>query len=179
MRNWVTFLFLSWSFYFLTYFVIWWIRVSFVRLAAKHVRTIFPPKISSNRIFFLIHIDVWGPFGIQTMNECQYFIFFIDYYLLHLLKLNTMYVFKLFVPTMQKNICHINSRVSWWKGIIHETSCSYTALQNGAAEKEESTSFISHEETFISKTGFKEILGWSSSHKCICNKSYARPYIER
>lgn len=81
MKEFTTLLFLGWStcYYMWRYdewkFFLWNLQM------VKHVRTTFPRcEIKSNKIFSLLHTNMWGPSGIQAMSWCQYFIFFIDDY---------------------------------------------------------------------------------------------------
>lgn len=46
---------------------------------AKHKRKPFPVSISkTNAIFDLLHIDIWGPFSICSMNGECYFLIVVD-----------------------------------------------------------------------------------------------------
>ncbi|XP_049933224.1 retrovirus-related Pol polyprotein from transposon RE1 isoform X3 [Nymphaea colorata] len=125
---------------------------------AKHVRASYPISNSrSNKAFSLVHSDVWGPSGIHSRGGFQYFITFIDDYsrctFVYLLKDRSevphiIETFILLVENQYGNsvktfrsdnareyLCLTVEEFFRKRGIVHETSCSYTPPQNGVAER--------------------------------------------
>ena len=46
---------------------------------AKHKRLIFPISTpSSNKIFYLLHVDIWGPLAITSVDLNRYFFIIVD-----------------------------------------------------------------------------------------------------
>ncbi|KAF3771649.1 Retrovirus-related Pol polyprotein from transposon TNT 1-94 [Nymphaea thermarum] len=124
---------------------------------AKHVRASYPISLNkTTRSFALVHSDVWGPSGVPTCRDCHYFLTLIDDYsrctFVYLLKERSE------VPAVVKNFVafvetqfqtsvqafrtdnareYVSQSLDDFlrgKGIVHETSCSYTPPQNGVAE---------------------------------------------
>ncbi|KAK8923657.1 hypothetical protein KSP39_PZI019078 [Platanthera zijinensis] len=125
---------------------------------SKHKRHAFSHvSLPSSVPFSVIHTDVWGPYPVQSISGCAWFVSFIDCFSrttwLYLLK-NKNDVF----PTFQRfhkmvstqfhtNIQilrsdngreYIDSHFSHYladHGILHQTTCPYSPAQNGVAER--------------------------------------------
>ena len=107
----------------------------------------------------MIHIDVWGPYGVKTHSSCNQFITIVDDFTcftwIHLLKYrtNVMVVMTNFFSCIIHT--QFNAKVSCvWSdnakeliegdmkllllkfGIHHQTSCADTPQQNGVVERE-------------------------------------------
>ncbi|XP_019260138.1 PREDICTED: uncharacterized protein LOC109238158 [Nicotiana attenuata] len=125
---------------------------------ARQERLPFPQKTStSNRIFELLHVDLWGPYHVPTHDKHKYFITIVDDYSrstwTHLLssKSNAIDVLKNFMSLIENqfaiNIKSIRSdngleftsgeatKLFQSKGIIHQRTCPYTPQQNGVVER--------------------------------------------
>ena len=126
---------------------------------ARQHRLPFPhSQIHSTHIFELIHIDLWGPYRVQTYNGYRYFLTIVDDYSrttwTHLLatKSNAIHLIKAFVEMastqFQAKVKTIRSdnalelglskeMTTYFmsKGILHQTSCVGTPQQNGIVER--------------------------------------------
>ncbi|XP_031505644.2 retrovirus-related Pol polyprotein from transposon TNT 1-94 isoform X1 [Nymphaea colorata] len=125
---------------------------------AKHVRASYPvSNTRANEVFSLIHSDVWGPLGINTRCDFEYFITFIDDYsrstFVYLLKDHSKvpHVIETFILHVQTQygssvktfrsdnareyVCQAVEDFFRKREIVHETSCSYAPPQNGVAER--------------------------------------------
>lgn len=115
-------------------------------------------RITSKRIFELVHIDTWGPFKVPTYNGYKYFLTLVDdfsrgtwTYLLTA-KSNAFSVLKQFLAMVERqfdvNVQKIRSDNALElgkgieeaeflrsQGIIHQTSCVATPQQNGVVER--------------------------------------------
>ncbi|XP_075104166.1 uncharacterized protein LOC142178474 [Nicotiana tabacum] len=125
---------------------------------ARQERLPFPQKTSvSNKIFELLHVDLWGPYHIPTHDKHKYFITKVDDYSrstwTHLLssKCNVIDILKNFMSLVEnqfgikiKSIRSDNgleftsgeaTKLFQSKGIIHQRTCPYTPQQNGVVER--------------------------------------------
>jgi Reverse transcriptase (RNA-dependent DNA polymerase)/Integrase core domain len=125
---------------------------------AKHTRLPFCNLNSkSNKIFELVHSDVWGPAPLVSHNGFKYFVIFIDDFSkntwIYLMK-NKNKVFSHFqnftnlvenqfnkkIKTFRSDngTKFVNEKFSKYfneRGILHQTSCVYTPQQNGVSER--------------------------------------------
>ncbi|KAJ0735667.1 putative RNA-directed DNA polymerase [Helianthus annuus] len=125
---------------------------------SKQVRVPFPlSEHKSKEVGDLIHLDLWGPYKVTSYEGFKYFLTVVDDFSrsvwCFLLK-NKMEVFenlKDFYEIVQTQFKRkikifrsdngtefVNSQMSLFcktKGIIHQTSCSYTPQQNGVVER--------------------------------------------
>ncbi|KAJ0535497.1 putative RNA-directed DNA polymerase [Helianthus annuus] len=125
---------------------------------AKQVRVPFPlSEHKTKNVGDLIHLDVWGPYKVTSRDGFKYFLTVVDDYSrvvwCYLLR-NKMEVFenlKIFyelILTQFKQKVKIfrsdngtefvNSNMNNFcktKGILHQTSCSYTPQENGVVER--------------------------------------------
>ena len=126
---------------------------------ARQHRLPFPrSQIHSTQIFELIHLDLWGPYRVQTYNGYKYFLTIVDDYSrttwTHLLavKSNALPLIKAFVEMAYTQFnakvktirsdnaleLGLNKEATTFfmaKGIIHQTSCVATPQQNGVVER--------------------------------------------
>ncbi|XP_049935028.1 retrovirus-related Pol polyprotein from transposon RE2 isoform X2 [Nymphaea colorata] len=125
---------------------------------AKHVRASYPISFNkTTRPFALVHYDVWGPSGVPTCRGFHYFMTLIDDYsrctFVYLLKERSevLVIVKNFVAFVETQFQtsvqafrtdnareYVSQSLDDFlksKGIVHETSCSYTPPQNGVAER--------------------------------------------
>jgi len=135
------------------------IRQCMVCSKARQHRLPFPhSQIHTTHIFELIHIDLWGPYKVQTYNGYKYFLTIVDDYSrttwTHLLatKSNAMPLIRAFIEMASTQFNRkvqtirsdnalelgLNKEASAYfmtKGIIHQTSCVATPQQNGVVER--------------------------------------------
>ena len=126
---------------------------------ARQHRLPFPhSQIHSTHVFDFIHIDLWGPYRVQTYNGYKYFLTIVDDYSrttwTHLLaaKSNALPLIRAFIEmahtqfnTRVKTIrsdnaleLGLNREAAAYflsKGIIHQTSRVATPQQNGVVER--------------------------------------------
>lgn len=125
---------------------------------AKQTRLCFPDSsIKSTCIFQMLHVDIWGPYRVSNHNGCTQFVTIVDdfsrYTWIHLIKYKseianvlTQFVnyaevqFKAVVKCVRSGNAKeltegILKQFFQSKGIIHQTSCSYTPQQNGVVER--------------------------------------------
>ncbi|KAJ0495203.1 putative RNA-directed DNA polymerase [Helianthus annuus] len=125
---------------------------------AKQVRVPFPlSEHKTKNVGDLVHLDVWGPYKVASRDGFKYFLTVVDDYSrvvwCYLLK-NKMEVFEniesfyeLILTQFKKRVKifrsdnvteFVNSNMNNFcktKGILHQTSCSYTPQQNGIVER--------------------------------------------
>lgn len=125
---------------------------------AKQTRNSFPTScIETTLIFELLNVNVWGPYKVKNHYSCNQFVTIVDDYsrytwvTLIKFKSNVASVFSSFINYVEKQfsrniltICSDNAKEftegylkSFFhsKGIVHQTSCSYTPQQNGVVER--------------------------------------------
>ena len=126
---------------------------------ARQHRLPFPhSQIHTTHVFELIHIDLWGPYRVQTYNGYKYFMTIVDDYSrstwTHLLscKSNALSLIKAFVEMVQTQYhasvqtirsdnafelgsSHEATIFFLSKGIVHQSSCVGTPQQNGVVER--------------------------------------------
>lgn len=125
---------------------------------AKQIRETFPlSDHKTSQLGELVHLDVWGPYKVTSKEGYKYFLTIIDDYTravwLYLLKSKTEVLeniesfcnlllnqFKVNVKTFRSDNGSefVNQNMSNFlshRGIIHQTSCSYTPQQNGVVER--------------------------------------------
>ncbi|MFS7910246.1 putative RNA-directed DNA polymerase [Helianthus anomalus] len=125
---------------------------------AKQHRVPFPlSEHKSKKVGDLIHLDVWGPYKVSSIEGYKYFLTIVDYYSrsvwIYLMKsklevfenvqsfynlVETQFEVKINVLRTDNGTEFINSQMSNFvktHGIIHQTSCSYTPQQNGIVER--------------------------------------------
>ncbi|XP_071687950.1 uncharacterized protein [Rutidosis leptorrhynchoides] len=125
---------------------------------AKQTRESFQNSVhKTTELGELVHLDVWGPYKVQSHKGFKYFLKVVDDFargvwvyllktkeevaeclknLFHLLKNQFNKTVKCF--RSDNGTEFINSRVSEFvqnNGIIHQTSCAYTPQQNGLGER--------------------------------------------
>ncbi|KAJ0703042.1 putative RNA-directed DNA polymerase [Helianthus annuus] len=125
---------------------------------SKQVRVPFPlSDHKSKGIGDIVHLDLWGPYRVASYEGYKYFLTIVDDYSrsvwCYLIK-NKMEVFenlkdfyelvltqfktKIKVFRSDNGTEFVNNQMNSFfkeKGIIHQTSCSYTPQQNGVAER--------------------------------------------
>ncbi|XP_019171370.1 PREDICTED: uncharacterized protein LOC109166928 [Ipomoea nil] len=122
---------------------------------AKHKRAPFPLSTTMSKVCFeLIHVDIWGPFMVQSLGGERYFLTIVDdysrYTWLHLMRhksetQNLIRKFHKYVHTQFglpiKIIRSDNgpefNMVNFFddNGIIHQRTCMYTPQQNAVVER--------------------------------------------
>jgi hypothetical protein len=125
---------------------------------SKHHRVSFSPSINkSDAPFVLVHTDVWGPSRVVSLSGYRWFVYFIDdfsrttwVYLLkdksdmfsmfrcfiRWFKLSLIPRLKLFVLTMEVNICLVISKHIFASKALFTKPRVDTPQQNGVAEQE-------------------------------------------
>ncbi|KAL9995437.1 putative RNA-directed DNA polymerase [Helianthus debilis subsp. tardiflorus] len=125
---------------------------------AKQVRVPFPlSDHKSKSIGELVHLDVWGSYKVTSYEGFKYFLTIVDDYSrtvwCYMLTSKTEVLdnlhgfYELILTQFEKKIKvfrsdngteFVNSKMSEFcksKGILHQTSCSYTPQQNGVVER--------------------------------------------
>ncbi|XP_071714161.1 uncharacterized protein [Rutidosis leptorrhynchoides] len=125
---------------------------------AKQVREPFPlSDHKSQELGDLIHLDLWGPFKIQSRDGYKYFLTIVDDFsrgvCIYLLKskdetfdnivsfvnlIQNQFNKKVKVLRSDNGTEFVNGKMINFvktKGIIHQTSCAYTPQQNGVVER--------------------------------------------
>ncbi|KAJ0919654.1 putative RNA-directed DNA polymerase [Helianthus annuus] len=125
---------------------------------AKQVRVPFPlSEHKTKNVGDLVHLDVWGPYKVTSRDGFKYFLTVVDDYSravwCYLMKNKTEVFenienyYELVLTQFKKRIKifrsdngteFINSKMEYFcksKGILHQTSCSYTPQQNGVVER--------------------------------------------
>jgi transposase InsO family protein len=122
---------------------------------AKQHRFPFPVSTSSsNKIFDLIHCDIWSPFSINSLNGVKYFLTIVDdfsrFTWIHLMvtKSETWNLLIAFIQLIETQFSskvkclHIDNEIEFHmpafyqsKGIIHQLSCVETPQQNSIVER--------------------------------------------
>ncbi|KAL3355455.1 hypothetical protein AABB24_019499 [Solanum stoloniferum] len=126
---------------------------------ARHAKLPFPSNATtlSTKIFYLLHIDLWGPYNIPTHDNYKYFITIVDDYSrstwtqLISCKTNTLQSIKNFTALVENQfnttikssrtdngLEFVNKETTVFlqeKGIIHQKTCPYTPQQNGVVER--------------------------------------------
>ncbi|KAJ0536451.1 putative RNA-directed DNA polymerase [Helianthus annuus] len=124
----------------------------------KQVRVPFPiSEHKTKSIGELIHLDLWGPYKVTSYEGFKYFLTIVDdfsrtvwcYLLTNKTEVfeNLNNFYELLVTQFEKRIKvirsdngteFVNNQMSLFcktKGILHQTSCSYTPQQNGVVER--------------------------------------------
>lgn len=125
---------------------------------AKQTRNSFPVNsIKTSAAFELLHVDVWGPYKVKNHNNCNQFVTIVDdfsrYTWVNLIqfKSDVPSVLSSFINYVEqqfssKVLCIRSDNAKEFtegylksffrsKGIVHQTSCSYTPQQNGVVER--------------------------------------------
>ncbi|KAF5799967.1 putative RNA-directed DNA polymerase [Helianthus annuus] len=125
---------------------------------AKQVRVPFPlSEHKTKQLGDIIHLDVWGPYKITSKDGFKYFLTVVDDYTravwCYLLKSklevfeNIEKFYELVLTQFKKKIKvfrsdngteFVNNKMETFcnqKGVLHQTSCSYTPQQNGVVER--------------------------------------------
>ncbi|KAJ0454457.1 putative RNA-directed DNA polymerase [Helianthus annuus] len=125
---------------------------------AKQVRVPFPlSEHKTKSVGELIHLDVWGPYKITSYEGFKYFLTVVDdfsrtvwcYMLVNKTEVfeNLCSFYELMQTQFEKKIKiirsdngteFVNNQMNVFcktKGILHQTSCSYTPQQNGVVER--------------------------------------------
>jgi len=125
---------------------------------AKHTRHPFPHSTStSNKVFELLHLDVWGPYHVETFDGNKHFLTIVDDFShitwIFLLKFKSDVIivlrqfFKLIHTQFQAIVKTIRSDnggefvnadmqlLLQELGILHQRTCVHTPQQNGVAER--------------------------------------------
>ncbi|KAF5812881.1 putative RNA-directed DNA polymerase [Helianthus annuus] len=125
---------------------------------SKQIRVPFPlSDRKSKELGELVHLDLWGPYKIPSYEGYKYFLTVVDDYTrtvwCYMLKNkaevfeNLKYFYELVLTQFKRKIKmfrsdngteFINNQMVDFckqKGIIHQTSCSYTPQQNGVVER--------------------------------------------
>ncbi|KAF5822598.1 putative RNA-directed DNA polymerase [Helianthus annuus] len=125
---------------------------------SKQVRVPFPlSDHKSKELGDLIHLDLWGPYKVSSYEGYKYFLTVVDDFTrtvwCYMLKSkvevfeNLKYFYELVLTQFKKKVKmfrsdngteFINNQMSTFckqKGIVHQTSCSYTPQQNGVVER--------------------------------------------
>ncbi|XP_075092129.1 uncharacterized protein LOC107791056 [Nicotiana tabacum] len=93
-----------------------------VCLCAKQTRVPFPStSIKSTTYFYLIYLDVWGPYKTATFDGNRFFLTVID---------DFSRMTWIFLLRLKSDICLFRTL-----GIVHQRTCAYTPQQNGVAER--------------------------------------------
>lgn len=127
--------------------------------AAKQTMLPFPKYSSSHAqsLFFLLHLDVWGPYQTSTNQGCKYFLTLVDdsskatWTFLLVTKQDVFQKFKQFLAYVQNHFHttvksirtnhgteFLNQTFSAFLAqmwISHQTSCTYTPQQNARVER--------------------------------------------
>ncbi|KAJ0866536.1 putative RNA-directed DNA polymerase [Helianthus annuus] len=125
---------------------------------AKQVRVPFPlSEHKSKSVCDLIHLDVWGPYRVTSYDGYKYFLTIVDdfsravwcYFLTNKTEVfeNLKIFYELMLTQFKKKVKiirsdngteFVNSQMDSFcktKGILHQTTCSYTPQQNGVVER--------------------------------------------
>ncbi|KAJ0688424.1 putative RNA-directed DNA polymerase [Helianthus annuus] len=125
---------------------------------SKQVRVPFPlSEHKSKELGDLIHLDLWGPYKVSSYEGYKYFLTVVDDFTrtvwCYMLKSkvevfeNLKYFYELVLTQFKKKVKmfrsdngteFVNNQMNVFckqKGIIHQTSCSYTPQQNGVVER--------------------------------------------
>ncbi|KAJ0752905.1 putative RNA-directed DNA polymerase [Helianthus annuus] len=125
---------------------------------AKQVRVPFPlSEHKTKSIGELVHLDVWGPYRVTSYEGFKYFLTIVDdfsrtvwcYMLINKTEVfeNLCSFYELMLTQFETKVKiirsdngteFINSQMNTFcktKGILHQTSCSYTPQQNGVVER--------------------------------------------
>lgn len=125
---------------------------------AKQTRESFPISQNvSTKVGELIHIDVWGPYRINTFDGFKYFLTIVDDYSratwIYLLRskdevyncfmsfnnlLENQFSVKVKCVRSDNGTEFVNNKMKLFfetKGILHQTSCVHTPQQNGVVER--------------------------------------------
>ncbi|KAM0053391.1 putative RNA-directed DNA polymerase [Helianthus debilis subsp. tardiflorus] len=125
---------------------------------SKQVRVPFPLSDHKSReLGDLVHLDLWGPYKIPSYEGYKYFLTVVDdftrpvwcYMLRNKMEVfeNLKYFYELVLTQFKRKVKmfrsdngtkFINNQMAVFckqKGIIHQTSCSYTPQQNGVVER--------------------------------------------
>lgn len=126
---------------------------------AKQTKVLFPTSNRvSNKPFDILHLDLWGPYHVETHDHYKYFLTMVDDHnrstWVHLLscKSNTLQIIKSFVQLIETQFhvtikairsdngleftCNEASIFYHSKGIIHQKYCPYILQQNGVVERQ-------------------------------------------
>lgn len=125
--------------------------------AKQHRLSFHSSSIKTTKIFQLLHIDVWGPYGTPTHDGCKYFLTVVDDYSratwIHLMKskLDTVPILSIFLQFIKTQfhttveVIRTNNALELCfdkildlyhhYGILYQTSCSDTPQQNGVVER--------------------------------------------
>ncbi|KAI3499188.1 hypothetical protein L1887_34981 [Cichorium endivia] len=125
---------------------------------AKQTRDSFPlSRTHTSTLGELLHLDVWGPYRVSTVDGFKYFLTVVDDFTratwVYLLKskdevfgfifslskiLQTQFSVKIKTIRTDNGTEFVNNRMKTFctnEGIIHQTTCAYTPQQNGVVER--------------------------------------------
>ncbi|KAM0019556.1 putative RNA-directed DNA polymerase [Helianthus debilis subsp. tardiflorus] len=125
---------------------------------AKQVRVPFPlSEHKSKFVGDLVHLDLWGPYKVASYDGFKYFLTVVDdysrsvwcYFLSNKTEVfdNLKNFYELVITQFKRRIKvfrsdngteFVNNQMNMFcksKGILHQTSCSYTPQQNGVVER--------------------------------------------
>ncbi|XP_071728992.1 uncharacterized protein [Rutidosis leptorrhynchoides] len=168
---------------------------------AKQTRLPFPlSEQKTTSLGELIHLDLWGPFKIQSREGFKYFLTIVDDYSravwIYMLKskedmydnvfsfvqlLENQFTKRIKIIRFDNGTEFFNNKMADFlktKGIIHQTTCTYTPQQNGVVERKHRTptAVLNGKSPYelIFKT--KPNLSYIKCFGCMCFSTVLNPY---